>query len=93
MIRNRDIAKHLAKEIWISQTDALKIVNIIFDKIKRELLNGSDISIYELCTLGVKEAMGRTVVVPTTGILMEAKPYKKVWARFSVKFRNQIKQS
>lgn len=77
----------------MTQADATTIINVIFDKIKKELLNGSDISIYELCTMGVKEAMGRTVVVPTTGILMEAKPYKKVWCRFSVKFRNQIKQS
>lgn len=93
MIRNRDLAKHLAKETWMTQADAVTVINVIFDKIKKELLNGSDISIYELCTLGVKEAMGRTVVVPTTGILMEAKPYKKVWCRFSVKFRNLIKQS
>ena len=77
----------------MTQVDALKIINITFDKIKKELLNGSDISIYELCTLGVKEAMGRTVVVPTTGILMEARPYKKVWCRFSVKFRSIIKNS
>lgn len=93
MIRNRDLAKHLAKETWMTQVEATQIINVIFDKIKKELLNGSDISIYELCTLWVKEAMGRTVVVPTTGILMEAKPYKKVWCRFSVKFRNLIKQS
>lgn len=93
MIRNRDLIKHLEKEAWITNIEAKKIINIIFDKIKKELLNGSDISIYELFTLGVKEAMGRTVVVPTTGILMGAKPYKKVWCRFSVKFRNLIKQS
>lgn len=93
MIRNRDLAKHLAKETGMTQVDALNIINITFNKIKKELLNGSDISIYELCTLGVKEAMGRTVVVPTTGILMEARPYKKVWCRFSVKFRSIIKNS
>ena len=50
----------------MTQVEATHVINVIFDKIKKELLNGSDISIYELFTLGVKEAMGRTVVVPTT---------------------------
>ena len=93
MIRNKDLAKHLSKEIWVSEKDWAKIVNIIFDKIKKELLNGSDVTIYEFLTLGVKEAIGRNVVVPSTKVFMEAKNYKKVFAKFSVSFRNKIKKS
>ena len=93
MIRNKDLAKHLAKETWMTQVDANDILNIVFNKIKKELINWSDIAIYELFTLWVKEAMWRTVVVPTTWVLMEAKTYKKVWCKFSVKLRNTIKKS
>lgn len=34
MIRIKDIAKHVSKEVGLTQADSLRVINTIFDKIK-----------------------------------------------------------
>lgn len=93
MIRDKEIAKILANEIGVSQIDARNIMNIIFGAIKQELSQWWSVLIREFATFSVKEAMGRTVVVPSTKVTSLAKVYKKVACSFSIKFRTLIKKS
>lgn len=93
MIRKNDMVKTLAADLEITKVLAEKAFDNLMSQMKQELMKGSDVIIPQFFTLSVKNTMGRTVVVPSTGITSEAKIYKRCRARFSKKFRDEVKHS
>ena len=93
MISKKDIVHKLAKDFDSSKILMSEILENIIDQMKRELMKGSDVVLREFVTLSVKNAMGRTVVSPKTGVETTRKEYKKVKACFTKKFRAMIKNS
>ena len=93
MIRKNDMVKKLASDREITKVLAEKVFDNIMGQMKKELMKGSDVIIPQFMTLSVKDTMGRTVVVPSTGVKSDAKIYKRLCARFSKKFRDEVKHS
>lgn len=93
MIRKNDMVKTLASDLDITKVLAEKVFDNLMGQMKQELMKGSDVIIPQFFILSVKKTMGRTVVVPSTGVTSEAKEYKRCCARFSKKFRDEVKHS
>jgi nucleoid DNA-binding protein len=91
MIRKSDIVATLAKEFNITKVLAGAILTSAVDQMKAELMKGSDVVIPQFFTLSVKDTMGRTVVIPSTGETADAKMYRRVRCKFSKKFRDEVK--
>ena len=66
MISRKDIIHKLAKDFDSSKVLMAEIFDNIVDQMKNELLKGSDVVLREFVTLSVKNAVGRTVVSPST---------------------------
>lgn len=93
MIRKADMVKNLVDKFGFTKVYALEIFDSIVSQMKAELMKGSDVIIAEFVTMSVKDTMGRTVVVPSTEAVYEARVYKRVKASFSKKFRDEVKHS
>ncbi len=93
MIRKNDMVKTAATDLGITQVLAEKVFDNLVGQMKKELMKGSDVVIQQFITMSVKDTMGRTVVVPSTGVTSSAKVYKRCRARFSKKFRDEVKNA
>jgi len=91
MLRKNDIAELIAGEFSMKKSEANKVLDFVIWSIKLELIKWNDVIIPTLFTLSVKNAIGRTVIVPSTWEVSDAKIYKKLRCKFSTKFKNQVK--
>ena len=93
MTNKRQLANKLSKETMLSQKESLDVVEKLFDIIKEELVEGSDVSIVGFGKFYLYEHAPRPVRNPKTQEPMILDPYKSLRFKSSDLVKKLLKNS
>lgn len=85
-MNKRDLVKHVAKEVGVTQPIAKKVIDEFLEKIRKSLLFGMNVNITDFASFNIIIHKEKKVVIPSTG---EEKLIPKHY-RIKTKFSNAI---
>ncbi len=85
-----DFANRLRERFGLTTTDAMKLVDVLFDEIRESLINGEDVKFSGLGTFKILTKSARMGRNPKTGAPAVISARRVATFRPSSKFRTQV---